>query len=112
MAAIIDINSDKSCILYFCKMKAFRELFGKNDILKKYLTAEKCKDCPIKGEIPDEHGDLIDRNELQDVLQIVLSLVISNKLTDNEIALVQSTISAISDAVNELEVIVPSTDSK
>ena len=66
--------------------------------------------CPIIGEIPDEHGDLIDRGELQDVLRIVSGLVINNKLTDNEIAVVLRTIGAISEAINEANVIVGATE--
>ena len=56
-------------------------------------------------EIPDEHGRLIDANQLQEVLNLALSLVITNKLTDMEIELVHRTIGAMSDAVNDMDTI-------
>lgn len=62
-------------------------------------------DCPIIGEIPDKHGRLIDADELQDVLGLVLSLVISNELTEKEISLVHRTIDAISKAINDLDTV-------
>lgn len=62
-------------------------------------------DCPIIGEIPDKHGRLIDADELQDVLGLVLSLVVSNELTEKEISLVHRTIGAISKAINDLDTV-------
>lgn len=60
----------------------------------------------MKGiEIPNEHGRLIDADQLQEVLNLTLSLVITDQLTDKEIELVHRTIGAISDAVNDMDTV-------
>ena len=56
-------------------------------------------------EVPP-HGNLKDADLLQEALSIVLSLVMTPDLTDKEIALVQRTIGAISEAVNDIDTIV------
>ena len=55
-------------------------------------------------ELPP-HGRLIDSDELQEVLRIALSLLITNELTEKEISLVHRTIGAISDCVNVLDTV-------
>lgn len=55
-------------------------------------------------EVPP-HERLIGADQLQEVLNLTLSLVITNKLTDKEIELVHRTIGAISDAVNKMDTI-------
>lgn len=52
-----------------------------------------------------EHGRCIDADQLQDVLRLVLSLVVSNELTEKEISLVHRTIGAISEAINSLDTV-------
>ena len=51
------------------------------------------------------HGRCIDADQLQDVLRLVLSLVVSNELTEKEISLVHRTIGAISEAINDLDTV-------
>lgn len=51
------------------------------------------------------HGRLIDADQLQEVLNLTLSLVMTDILTDKEIGLVHKTIGAISDAVNNMDTI-------
>ena len=67
-------------------------------------------DCPIIGEIPDSHGDLIDRGLVQEVLAQLLPLVITNELTDKEIGLVNRTVGAIAEMINEQEVVLEATE--
>lgn len=54
--------------------------------------------------LPD-HGRCIDADQMQDVLRLVLSLVVSNELTEKEISLVHRTIGAISEAINDLDTV-------
>ena len=55
-------------------------------------------------ELPT-HGRLVDADELQAVLGLVLSLVISNELTEKEISLVHRTIGAISETINDMDTV-------
>ena len=57
-----------------------------------------------------EHGDLIDRGLVQEVLAQLLPLVITNELTDKEIGLVHRTVGAIAEMINEQEVVVEATE--
>lgn len=61
-------------------------------------------------EIPDEHGMVVDADQLQKVLNLTLSLVITDQLTDKEIELVHRTIGAISEAINDLDTVVEATE--
>lgn len=65
-------------------------------------------DCPLVA-LP-EHGDLIDRGLVQEVLAQLLPLVITNELTDKEIGLVHRTVGAIAEMINEQEVVVEATE--
>lgn len=97
MAIIIDAERPHAC--WACDYRC-----GSNIIAR---TEEEGipDDCPIIGEIPDKHGRLIDADELQAVLGLVLSLVVSNELTEKEISLVHRTIGAISEAINDLDTV-------
>ena len=60
MALIIKGDMPKACNWFdengkhrFCKVNAFCDC-------EIYTRGERPSDCPIIGEIPDEHGDLID----------------------------------------------------
>ena len=66
------------------------------------------KGCPLVA-LP-EHGDLIDRGLVQEVLAQLLPLVITNELTDKEIGLVHRTVGAIAEMINEQEVVVEATE--
>ena len=64
MALIIKGDMPKACNWFdkngkhrFCNVNAFCDC-------RIYSRGKRPSDCPILGEIPDEHGDLIDRNQL------------------------------------------------
>lgn len=66
MALIIKGEMPKGCNWFdengkhrFCKVNAFCDC-------EIYTRGERPSDCPIIGEIPDEHGDLIDRKALME----------------------------------------------
>lgn len=64
----------------------------------------------VKAVALAEHGDLIDRGLVQEVLAQLLPLVITNELTDKEIGLVHRTVGAIAEMINEQEVVVEATE--
>ena len=57
MAIIIDEQMPKAC--YECNFRC-----GINFLTFVNTEDKRHPDCPIIGEIPDKHGDLIDRSEL------------------------------------------------
>lgn len=67
-------------------------------------------DTESKAVALPSHGRLIDADELQDVLGLVLSLVVSNELTEKEISLVHRTIGAISEAINDMDTVLEATE--
>ena len=75
----------------------------KDSILEEHLL----DGTVIKHEVVEvpPHGRCIDADELQDILRLVLSPVVSNELTEKEISLVHRTIGAISEAINDLDTV-------
>ena len=68
MALIIDANMPKGCCWelesgYFdiCNL---RKVCGRGVSDKPLMPGFRHRDCPIIGEIPDEHGDLKDANAI------------------------------------------------
>lgn len=65
---IIDMPMPKNC--HECEARCVSALYGRicgmtRKNIMPFLDKPNRPDwCPIKGELPDEHGDLIDRDEL------------------------------------------------
>ena len=114
MALIIDANTPTCCggcfFLDYDTNERPRCFLCGADITKNVREQTKHTICPILGEIPDSHGDLIDRGLVQEVLAQLLPLVITNELTDKEIGLVHRTVGAIAEMINEQEVVVEATE--
>ena len=63
---VIDIDNPKSC--WFCPCRNYDDFHGSSECsaTDKWIDnpSEKPEWCPIVGEIPERHGDLIDRDAL------------------------------------------------
>ena len=68
---IIDMPMPRSCVMCEVADQGFCEIKHESvmDLRGAYL--DKRPDwCPIKGELPDEHGDLIDRDIMYKQIQL------------------------------------------
>lgn len=63
MALIVDIPMPKNC--HECHL--YCDFTRRMDIDRN--EHERPQDCLIKGEIPDEHGDLVDRDKLREKVE-------------------------------------------
>lgn len=71
---IVEMEMPQACpceFAYYSSHGIFRPCFAWYGIPARWSEVEKCAEngtrpdwCPIKGELPDKHGDLIDRNKL------------------------------------------------
>lgn len=71
---IVEMEMPRSCPCEFADYSShgiFRPCFAWNGIPARWHEVEKCAEngtrpdwCPIVGVLPDEHGDLIDRDAL------------------------------------------------
>jgi hypothetical protein len=59
-------NCDECAANHYCAFCGITgSVFYGNTQMPNFMPDEqKLPDCPIKGELPDEHGDLIDRDAL------------------------------------------------
>ena len=85
-------------------------IFKNGSVWMNDVTSGKGKLPNAKAVALPEHGDLIDRGLVQEVLAQLLPLVITNELTDKEIGLVHRTVGAIAEMINEQEVVVEATE--
>ena len=66
MALIIEGEMPKGCLA--CPLKLYCPVFQKLHFGERLAMLDdnrRIEGCPIKGEIPDKHGDLIDRDEIK-----------------------------------------------
>lgn len=71
---IVEMEMPQACpceFAYYSSHGIFRPCFAWNGIPARWSEVEKCAEngtrpdwCPICGELPEEHGDLIDRDAL------------------------------------------------
>ena len=110
------IKGDMPSICKKCKSQggltdgSFNYICCDDNYLDFYCEGDNPNGRQILCEIPDKHGDLIDRGLVQQVLAQLLPLVITNELTDKEIGLVHRTVGAIAEMINEQEVVVEATE--
>ena len=68
---IVDKEMPESCMDCFMRMdcEIYRRWIEDLEVMRVPKREEHLQDCLIKGEIPDGHGDLIDREKLMPSLK-------------------------------------------
>lgn len=107
MALIIKGDMPKACNWFddngkhrFCKVNAFCDC-------RIYTKDKRPSDCPILGEIPDEHGKLIDADKFITELRATINKVLLGSLLHNifvnDESVKQDTLDGINFVLDRLE---------